>query len=461
MITVAILGGDEETVALAAALAADRRFLVVGVYDARHWDERFRAILPGVPRSDAWETLLVAGPRVVLVGAERSPELADDQLRKLVQAGVAILLPQPVGEAILALELEMIRRDTDAPLAVRFPGSRHPAVRRVATLVRATPHGAPRAVEQILFERHDSRRGRDAVLAQFARDVTWWLTWTSDVRQVSALGASDTADELSNLSVQMTSAAGQLVRWSVQPAARNEPDCVRLVAGESRITLTMPRDGSAWRVVDSAGLDESYPAPAAADDVEFLVELAQVAEAAATRKSSAFGSKNGDSPNGNSPTRDLTDAPASPEQFDAAWGVAVRALETLDAVLVSLKRGRTVELQKTQVSEQRTFKGMMSAVGCLLLLLAPLCLIGAAVVDRLQASFRPRAAPEISRELLPDGGRDEGRDGTSETGDAARTFESPRKLPWLGILLAAPLVVFLALQSLHLVFPRREASADE
>jgi myo-inositol 2-dehydrogenase/D-chiro-inositol 1-dehydrogenase len=72
--------------------------------------------------------------------------------------------------------------------------------------------------------------------------------------------------------------------------------------------------------------------------------------------------------------RGLADLP-SPSLLDGT-----RATELGEAVVRSLRRGRTVELHYESISEEATFKSVMTSTGCLVilgsLLLLPLAMVG-------------------------------------------------------------------------------------
>lgn len=75
--------------------------------------------------------------------------------------------------------------------------------------------------------------------------------------------------------------------------------------------------------------------------------------------------------------------PAAP-----TWQDACRDVETAATVERSLARGKTIELHEDEVSEEATFKGMMAVGGCGVLLLGLLALLVAATVEGLQLPFR-------------------------------------------------------------------------
>ncbi|MFM9066967.1 MAG: hypothetical protein ACKOUR_06535, partial [Planctomycetota bacterium] len=86
------------------------------------------------------------------------------------------------------------------------------------------------------------------------------------------------------------------------------------------------------------------------------------------------------------------------------------------------------------VTEEDTFKGVMSAIGCLLLLLVPLVLIVAVVVDGFVHGWHSQM------DYNPQG----------SSGSVAQPASGSGRL-WL-ILILFPLLLFLLLQTLQMVF---------
>ena len=119
------------------ALAVTRDIISAGHQVQDVFDSTFplqQDVPAGRLRSD-WEILLhtsefdavvVAGP---LTDGVLSPEVRarrEDQLRKLVQAGMPLIVLPPVCEAIVGLELEMIRRDVRGVITTYLPRAMHP-----------------------------------------------------------------------------------------------------------------------------------------------------------------------------------------------------------------------------------------------------------------------------------------------------------------------------------------------
>ena len=63
------------------------------------------------------------------------------------------------------------------------------------------------------------------------------------------------------------------------------------------------------------------------------------------------------------------------------WVDAARSTELTETIDRSLKRGRTVELYNEEYSEASTFKGLMSAIGCCLLVVGMLVVVVVGVLE--------------------------------------------------------------------------------
>jgi hypothetical protein len=52
----------------------------------------------------------------------------------------------------------------------------------------------------------------------------------------------------------------------------------------------------------------------------------------------------------------------------STWSAATRAMEVVDAVTLSLEKGRTIDVFQQQLTERLAFRGTMAAIGCGVLL---------------------------------------------------------------------------------------------
>jgi hypothetical protein len=233
-----------------------------------------------------------------------------------------IVHPQSTS-ALAYYELDMHRQATGAAI-VPFEPSRHDP--QLTTL--AADASAGERIDQVICERRTTDRSRTAVLRQFARDIGAIRRLTGDCEKVSALGTLTDDPTAGHLGVQITTAAGTLVRWSIGPATRGDDHSLEVIRGGE----------AAVKLDPAAGFEPAAEAVVA-----------------------AVGDPN-----------------------NALWREALADLEIIEALQRSLQRGRTVELFHEEASEQGTFKGVMAAGGCLLLLLS----IGLAIAATIVGKFR-------------------------------------------------------------------------
>src|SRR5207245_9829661 len=69
------------------------------------------------------------------------------------------------------------------------------------------------------------------------------------------------------------------------------------------------------------------------------------------------------------------------------WADAVRSAQLTGAVERSLRRGRVISLEFDEHTEDSTFKGIMTSVGCMTLLLIPVLAVLLSAVAPSQSSF--------------------------------------------------------------------------
>jgi hypothetical protein len=111
------------------------------------------------------------------------------------------------------------------------------------------------------------------------------------------------------------------------------------------------------------------------------------------------------------------------------WFDACRDLEIADHVAASLRRKRTIEIRRDGNPEENAFKGIMSAGGCLILLICLLVMLGLAVLEGLRMPLL--ANPDEVLEM--------------------RDLDKPRWNILLRLWPVYPLLAFLALQALLMV----------
>jgi myo-inositol 2-dehydrogenase/D-chiro-inositol 1-dehydrogenase len=362
----ALLGIDEQTLAVARALAsgaAGAASQIVAFADIDDGDPRLAQLLrecwpPAKPLS-GWEALLDRTDwQAVLVARGGNEDERSEQLRKLAQFAVPVLFSHPVVDSSLLLfELDMIRRDTRAVLVPYLPQRLHPAIAQLQAVLAAGEASPVGRTGLISFDRHLLKHDRANVEQHFARDVDLLRSLTGELTQLSALtaGAADSDLGYENLTVQLAGPSGVSARYNVC-AATNETDergVVTLLGSRGKIEFNLPaHDDSASNLVVPKESPQHFT-----DWNPALAAYQNLQQACAGE-------------------------PISPDLLDAA-----RASELAATIPRSLKRRRTIELHLEDHTEENTFKGMMAAGGCLLLMVAPLVLLVAALLDKAGVPF--------------------------------------------------------------------------
>jgi predicted dehydrogenase len=404
----ALLGNDSDAVALALAAAGGDHALVWG-HDLGAAEVPLRAAAPGMQIAEYWEELLDGTlADVVIVAAAVEQDAREEQLRKLTQAAVPLVVSHPVVESMLLYyELDMVRRENHAVILPYLPHRWHPAWQEIAALV-AGPAAPLGALEQVIVEHFTAARTRWPVLRGFARDLELVRPLCGRATTVAAMtsgGARSTpeATNYATLGVQMSASGGALVRWSMLPAERHEATRFSFIGQQGKAVLDMPQREQPWtlevRQAESSATRtfDAFDAPSAAlaDLVDQLGRKALANDAAAE----AF---------------DVARSAAWPPAAD--WLEACQTMELVDAVEHSMERGRAISPHYEMPTEQATFKGMMSGAGCFLLLIGLTLLVVATTAAQLGV---------------------------------------PLAKYWPYVLLCL-LATFLLLQSLRLLFPRDE-----
>ena len=402
---IAVVGCDAELFELVRLLVSRHGAELTMAWGDANWRTRWQTLAPDAVGVDDWQ-VITTDPSLdlVVIGRERDAQaLADDAqvaiLKRFVQEGATILVSHPACSAIAALELDMIRRDTKARILVHFPGARHPALEALAQLVAAGEEGSIGRVEQVVFERTLAQRDRTTVLEQFARDAYVMRQIAGRINRVGATSAHTGDAAWASLGIQMTGDGQMLLRWSVEPGDPDRGGRVVLIGARGRATLEMRRNAD-WSLTTST---DEQQRTYSRDDVDRSAVTKLLEEAT---------------------------------QADNDWPGVCRDLDVADLVETSLRRGRMLELHHDTVTEEDTFKGVMSAVGCLLLLLVPLVMIAAVVIDGFVHGWHTQM--------------DYDRQGAS--GMSSQSSGGNIRF-WL-ILILVPLLLFLMLQTLQLVFRR-------
>ena len=416
----ALLGAEPDVIPLLEAIRNSSQHTLVAAYETSDAPELALSEVFGVPASDdGWESLLLGSDAdAVIVCRSKNEDQRADQLRKLVQAAIPLIVVHPVGAAILAFELQMIGQDSGGVIVPYQPDLDHP--------VFQTLRGTATPIKQVAVERRASNKSAAAVRQQFARDVLIIRQLVGRVEQLSALGARQERGNAANLSVQMSAEQGGIARWVVLPASEGTATQWTVHTAKGTTKATMP-DCGAWNVT---GQDSSAERNTAVAGQVAHISLDRLAGRQAGR--------------------------AIP---GADWNDACRAIELLENVDISIRRGKTVQLHYEDISEENTFKSLMTAGGCLMLLLLVLLLPMLAAVETL---LRPTAEPSGVADVNNSGNAEPGASSSSpflQTGP-----KDVQQRGWWGIwplLLFGILAFFLCLQFLRLVTKSTKSPGEQ
>ena len=245
----ALIGVEPSTLQIvrSAASAGDR---LCWIDDPSPTADQLRELAPDAASGRAWEELLdvSGGARPVVIGAGES-ELRAEQLRKLIQAGVPVLVAQPVLRSmVIYYELEMIRRDSGSVLRHYVPGRDHPLLSYAAGAISGEEDSLG-DVQQILFDRRIGLGDADAIQDELIRDIGLIQQLVGPIGRVTALGASgQRTDDLSSVEgVQFASTAGRTVRWNRLPPDPAPGARLTIFGSAGKVEIEMPASGP-WRM---------------------------------------------------------------------------------------------------------------------------------------------------------------------------------------------------------------------
>ncbi|MEX1224872.1 MAG: hypothetical protein WEA31_10035, partial [Pirellulales bacterium] len=381
----ALLGIDDFTLPLARAIQASEGH-ELSLILAEGVDER----LPGaaVRAADEWELLLGGGEQdAVLVAACRdiSPlgkpdsreQLRLEQVRRLAQAGVPMLVSHPITFNVLdAYEIEMLAAEQGTVVMPILP--QRAMMGELLQTCRTL-----RGINHVSLERRLGPLSLVEALRLFAHDVDLLSELSGGVTKISAMGSwtergaepapLSGASELRGLGAQLSGPAAARCQWSPQSPPPQAPlsqpssqapsplsGCEMVVGSESgQVHFSCDEQGRYELHGGESSRQEHVSAQAAADVLLGQFVAAVAADAAGQTAAAEAGPR---------------------------WTAAIRSLELTEGLVRSLRRDRTIEIRDDTASEVGAFKGTMASLGCGLLIgglvLMVLTAVVAGVADR-------------------------------------------------------------------------------
>jgi predicted dehydrogenase len=367
----ALLGIDDDALELARQIVRSRDHQLAVVCDAEAARGELEQLAPRARWGEPWESLLADSSidAVIVANADASrtadsvfsaEAVVEQQLRKLVQAAIPLVVVHPICGTLTAYEIEMMREEAGGILVPYWHGGRLPAIDRLRELIHDATGSPIGKVEQVLFERHLARRDRDAVLFQFRRDAAWIVRLIGEIDSVNAAGTGD--DTYARLNVVLGGSSGVSARWSVQPEMPGDVDRIVVLGEHGKAVWNLTAD-TQWTIEINGEL-ETLPGE---QNWSELNELVAELEGRAS--------------------------------LTSGWSAACRDLDLGDQVATSVRRKRTIELHRDEKPEENAFKGIMATGGCLLLVLVGLSLVLLATFEGFRLSFVDR--PETPGDTPP------------------------------------------------------------
>jgi hypothetical protein len=319
-----------------------------------HPDHAWRLPKPvaELPLSDDWESLLAAREiDAALLGEDAEQESHDEKLRKLAQAELPLLVTHPSCSAIVAFEIDMIRRDVQGVILPVFTGRSHPAIRQSTDWINDATQSPIGEIERIDFERVIENPNRDTVRRTLARDAHFVGMLLGEVNHVSAVSGGSPQNDglLSDLTVHFGSPRALPARWSLVHRG-DSVGHLRLMGDQGSAEIVMNDDPCRWRlVIEGANASTTEyldwnPSESAIDELRHAIQN---------------------------------------RMQGATWQDACRDLEIAETAEISLRRRRTLDVFSETPTEESSFKGFMAAGSCGLLLLIFLAAVVLAVVEGL------------------------------------------------------------------------------
>ncbi|MEX0818457.1 MAG: hypothetical protein WD070_02655 [Pirellulaceae bacterium] len=362
----AIIGCHNESLGIVRAIVASDEHQVVSIHNADECREPLSRLLPAAVWSEHWESLLVSGEVDAVVMTPHAETLVfEDQCRKLVQAGVPIIASHPMGDSLFAYELEMMREEVRGSILAYFPGAGHPAFEQLAQLIDQGDSSAIGVAEQLVIERYLPERDRASVLPALAQGITLQRQLIGQISSISAVGAEPGDLTLPNLSANVTGTSKVIGRWSVAPATDDRMSTITLIGSRGTAIVTAYDANRPWSLRIGSEQQEFAPYDAALAILDRL-----------------------------QPTIAQPESPA-------AWEAICHDLDATEQIERSLRRKRTIELRRDAQNEEGAFKGIMSAGGCVVLLLALFLLMVFAVVEGVRMPLIDAGALREEGEAVP------------------------------------------------------------
>ena len=328
---VLILGNGDEEHAWATWLLGQSEYRLDAAFPG--FADAALAEVP-IPR-DLDDALARAGVNVVIVGGPIDSR--GEALRRAAAEGLAIICLHPPGDDSEAYyQVVLSREETGAVIVPDLPLRLHPGVERMRRALATNELGAFR----VLRLEAPCIEGKNLVREVFARTVDVVRALVGEIEALTATGDPPGVDPDLELVVQLRAHEGrraELRAW----CGPNEPG--RLTLQGTIGSLTLEFENTMEQPLRLIHREPQKP--------ESVMRF-EPWDPHSAIFSVLMASRRG---------HDVSQLP-SPNIHDGT-----RAMELVEAAARSLRRGRTVDLHYEAISEESSFKSVMTSTGCMLL----------------------------------------------------------------------------------------------
>jgi hypothetical protein len=268
-------------------------------------------------------------------------------------------------------EVDMSRRESGGIVRHYNAVRGHPIIQEVAAWVRQG-HSTLGTIHQITCERRLVDAARQSTLEQLARDVELLAAVAGDIRRVTAIGPRVGDPSFASLQIQMTTSGPASASWSVRSSHGTASGLETSLIGEHGTAVLSINDHPA------AGRQAAWELSTVTHDQQVRRELEpfDAPDAAIDQLVQA-----------------IAEASAEGRSASSTWDAATRAMEVVDAVELSLEKGRTIDVYQQQLTERLAFRGTMAALGCGLLLVGFLAIVLVTILGGAEGAVGRRLVP--------------------------------------------------------------------
>jgi predicted dehydrogenase len=308
-------------------------------------DHRLTAAFPGfsdpslsgiATASDLDGALAQPGIDAAIVGGPI--ELRGESLRRAAAEGLAIICLHPAGDDSEAYyQVSLSRAETGAVIVPDLPLRLHPGVEEIRQVMVRGELGAFRGIR---YEFPSQGEGNDVARVIFPRSVDVIRALVGEIEALTATGDPPGARPDIELVVQLRAAHAQRAELRIW-SGPDLPARLTLLGSQGSMTLEfdnlLAKSARLIRRVTHQADEVVDLGPWDAHDA--IISVLETSQA----------------------VRPGIDFP-SPSLHDAT-----RTMELTEATVRSLRRGRTVDLHYEPISEEATFKSVMTSTGCMIL----------------------------------------------------------------------------------------------